>query len=288
MGDLDAAIKDWVKKHPYLKEIARLQETIEAVIENNDAHAREVIAPYVPGEHVLDEFKRGIPILKAEESREDIIKDAESLIIKMIDALVTASLPDQIITQSLQAKTVFTEKADLAGRLVAEVIRDNTVKDSKKDLGEVSEGFLLFLAWSALSYTLEPLKEKVSALSEEHPWRKGYCPVCGQLPAMGQLVRTEKGRERDLVCGCCQMRWRFRRLGCPYCENNDMKSLEIIGLDEEPDLRIDTCKKCKGYLKTYTGEGQEQVALADWSTLHLDMIAKKHGFKRIGYRMYGV
>lgn len=285
MDGLDVTIEDWVRERPYLKEIAQLQKIIEAVIKKSGG---EAVTPYVPGEGVLEEFKRGIPILKTGENLEGFMKEVENLIVKMIDALVTASLPGQIITQSLQVKAAFAEKEDLVGRLVAEAVKDSSVKDSKKDLGEVSEGFLLFLVWKALSHVLEPLKEKVSMLLEEDPWLRGYCPVCGQLPAMAHLLKTEKGRERNLICGCCQMHWRFKRMGCPYCGNEDQKTLEIIGLDEEPDLRVDTCKECEGYLKTYIGEGQELAALTDWSTLHLDLVAKKQGFKRIGYQMYGI
>ena len=84
------------------------------------------------------------------------------------------------------------------------------------------------------------------------------------------------------------MNWRYKRIGCPYCDNTNQKQLKIIGLDDEPDLRIDTCDRCKSYLKTYTGEGQEKVALSDWSTLHLDLIARKRGYKRAGYQMCGV
>ena len=35
MGNLQAAIKDWIKDRPYLGEVAKLQETIATVIEGN-------------------------------------------------------------------------------------------------------------------------------------------------------------------------------------------------------------------------------------------------------------
>ena len=38
-------------------------------------------------------------------------------------------------------------------------------------------------------------------------------------------------------------------------------------------LRIDHCESCRGYLKTYDGQGNETLWLADWSSLHLDLIA---------------
>ncbi len=105
---------------------------------------------------------------------------------------------------------------------------------------------------------------------------------------MAQLVRTRRGRERELVCSCCKMRWSYQRIGCPYCGNDDQKALKIIEFAELPDLRLDTCEKCKGYIKTYTDKGNEQITLADWSTLHLDFIGKEQGYKRIDSCFYGV
>ena len=285
MGTLDAAIKDWVNERPYLKEIAQLHEIITTIVEGD-------VAPEVAGAdanwgRTVDEFKKGIPVLRANEINEAIIENAANLLIEIIDALTAVSLPDKIISYSQQAQAIFHKRTDLPGQLIEDVLENNSIQNNA-DLEEIDEGFIVFLAWSALSGALKPLKQQVAELLNDHQWRKGYCPVCGQLPAMGHLVRTEKGRERDLVCGCCQMKWRYRRIGCPYCDNSKQEQLKIIGLDDEPDLRIDTCEKCKCYLKTYTGEGKEQVALADWSTLHLDLIAKKHGFKRVGYQRYEV
>ena len=84
------------------------------------------------------------------------------------------------------------------------------------------------------------------------------------------------------------MKWEYRRIGCPYCGNEDQDTLKILEITEEPELRIDTCEKCRCYLKTYTAEGNEKVILADWTTLHLDFIGKNQGFQRSGYQMYGV
>ncbi len=258
-----------------------------AVIEENAGQA--VRAADVGGnwKPALEEFKKGIPVLRATKISGTIVENAANLLVRMTEALTMVSLPEIVLEQSRQLEALFSEYTDLAVRVIVEVIDSNTAGKSVAGLDEVNEGFLIFLAWCALSSALVPVKKEVLRLLKAHHWGKGYCPVCGHLPAMGQLVRTKKGRERELVCGCCRMRWRFKRIGCPYCNNIEQDTLKIIGL-EEPDLRIDTCEKCKCYLKTYTSEGKEQVMLADWSTLHLDLVAERQGFKRIGYRMYGV
>jgi hypothetical protein len=46
------------------------------------------------------------------------------------------------------------------------------------------------------------------------------------------------------------------------------------------DLQIDYCEACRGYLKTYSGTGSEGLLLADWTSLHLDIIARDQGLNR--------
>lgn len=288
MGDRAAQIKDWVKERPYLEEIAGLHEIIAAAIEENAAPEPESDSAGVDQAPAVEELKKGVPLLRAVEAGEAIIAHAAGLLEAMTGALVKASPTEEIKGHASRAQGAFQKQAALPGQVVAEVLETGTLQQGRESLGEIDEGFIVFLTWSALSGALEPLQRQLAELLEEHTWRRGYCPLCGHLPAMGYLFHTErgKGRERDLVCGCCRMRWRYKRIGCPYCDNTEQGQLNIIGLDDEPELRIDTCDRCKAYLKTYMGEGKEEVALADWSTLHLDLVAKEKGFKRSGHRMY--
>jgi FdhE protein len=57
-------------------------------------------------------------------------------------------------------------------------------------------------------------------------------------------------------------------------------------VEGEGGLRIDYCEACRGYLKTYDGEGSENVLLADWTSLHLDVIACDRGLKRLAASLY--
>lgn len=286
MGNMEAELKDWLKKRPYLGEIAGLYRIVSATAEQS-------AAPEAGGldageERTVKEMEKGIPVLRAAEADRGALGFAAALFKEIINALAAASLTEKVDDYARLMQSAFEKEPALPEQIIAEVLEKNSIEKSTAALEGVDEGFVVFTAWSALSRALQPLKEQVAELLEEHLWRRGYCPVCGHLPAVGHLLRTDKGRERELVCGCCQMKWRYQRIGCPYCGNSTQKQLKIIGLDDEPDLRIDTCDQCKSYLKTYTGEGNEKIALADWSTLHLDLIAKKRGFKRAGYQMYGV
>jgi FdhE protein len=103
---------------------------------------------------------------------------------------------------------------------------------------------------------------------------------------MAQLVGKDPGRRRLLSCGCCGTRWWYKRTGCPFCNSQNNHQLSVLTIEGEPALRIDHCESCSGYLKTYDGEGQESVLLADWTSIHLDMIAQDRGLKRLATSLY--
>jgi FdhE protein len=106
------------------------------------------------------------------------------------------------------------------------------------------------------------------------------------MPAMAQLVGVDPGRRRLLSCGCCGTRWRYRRIGCPFCESANDHQLSALAIEGEKYLRIDYCQSCRAYLKTYDGEGSETFFLADWTSLHLDIIARDRGLKRLASSLY--
>ena len=103
---------------------------------------------------------------------------------------------------------------------------------------------------------------------------------------MAQLVGIDEGRLRNLSCGHCGTLWRYRRTGCPFCENADEHRLTVVAIEGEGGLRIDYCEACGGYVKTYAGEGKECVLLADWTSAHLDVMARDRGMKRLAASLY--
>ena len=84
----------------------------------------------------------------------------------------------------------------------------------------------------------------------------------------------------------CTTRWRYRRTGCPFCDDQDEHRLSVVAVEGEGGLRIDYCETCSAYLKTYDGEGSESVLLADWTSVHLDLIARDRGLKRLAASLY--
>ena len=62
--------------------------------------------------------------------------------------------------------------------------------------------------------------------------------------------------------------------------------MSVLSVEGEKQLRIDCCLSCSGYLKTYNGGGQESLMLVDWTSLHLDFLAKDRGLKRLATSLY--
>ena len=82
------------------------------------------------------------------------------------------------------------------------------------------------------------------------------------------------------MCGGCRTLWTWRRVGCPYCANEDLERIHILELDNK--IRLDICDECRCYLKTYGAEDEENIYMRDWTTLHLDLIAEEKNFRKCG------
>jgi FdhE protein len=99
---------------------------------------------------------------------------------------------------------------------------------------------------------------------------------------MAVLRKGVRGRAKFLVCGTCRTEWGINRVECPYCDNDKQENIRIIEFDAEKDLRIDTCDACKSYIKTYTGNSLDDIAMRDFASIHIDIASQKTGFNKVG------
>ncbi|PYY00055.1 MAG: hypothetical protein DMG64_17845 [Acidobacteria bacterium] len=76
-----------------------------------------------------------------------------------------------------------------------------------------------------------PLIEAFRKWRDEERWLRSYCPTCGSLPSMAQLVGKEPGRRRFLSCGCCGTRWPYKRTGCPFCDSQSDHRLSVLAIE---------------------------------------------------------
>jgi len=94
-------------------------------------------------------------------------------------------------------------------------------------------------------------------------------------------IEGEVGK-RYLLCSFCSYQGEIDRLFCPFCSNNDQRSLYYFHGEGEEAHRIDLCDKCHQYIKTidYRNLAESDPVLEDLATLHLDILAIQKGYKR--------
>jgi FdhE protein len=226
----------------------------------------------------IGDFQAGVPLLHSAEAAMDL-QPVGRMVASLVEALGSKPLlqPQPEEVRALIAE--LHDEKEAPDRAVAWLIHgDNFVT--------AQPGLLRYFGWIALSRFLSPVVDAFASWRDEERWLRSYCPTCGSLPGMAQLVGHDPGRLRLLSCACCGTRWRYRRTGCPFCASVEDHRLAAVAVEGEGGLRIDYCESCDGYLKTYDGEGNERLLLADWTSLHLDIIARDRGLKRLAASLY--
>jgi FdhE protein len=262
----------WLSAHSYLQPLARLTAQVES------AAARiETPPPAIPEWNgYAADFRAGFPLLRSPEAGIDLEpagKTAVALVEKLSSCLPTGSPFADISLLEVELRD-----PEAPRRIADWLLGDEGYAPS-------SPGLLRYLGWIAAGRYLAAVVSSFGTWRDEEKWLRNYCPTCGSGPAMAQLVGADPGRRRLLTCGCCKTRWQYRRTQCPFCEN-DSQRLSVIAIEGEAGLRIDYCESCRGYLKTYDGQGNEDLLLSDWTSLHLDAVAHDRGLRRVAASLY--
>ena len=263
----------WLEAHAYLRPVAEFSAEVERAV----AAIETLQAPVPDWDAYRPDFLSGVTLLQSADAAIDLEpggRTAAALIEAL--ALERSSGWQATETRALHAELLCDPHA--GRRIVDLLVGDESAVP-------LFPGLARYLGWTAMKRFLGPLVLAFNAWRDEEKWRRRYCPTCGSLPAMAQLAGEEHGRQRRLWCGCCGTRWQFKRTCCPFCES-DSQRLESVTVEGESGLRIDHCVSCRGYIKTYDGLGNEDLLLADWSSLHLDLLAADRGLKRLAASLY--
>lgn len=266
----------WLDAHPYLAPIARYEGTVAEALSCSPRRTAQLES----WDAWREDEKAGIPLLRSGAAGVDFASPAASALGHLVDALTGADVPERVAGRLQDLRERLHRSPGERVRAIAWIAGGAGPDGAPRDAGLVKH-----LAWTAARRVLQPLVLEAARRGGD-AWGRGRCPTCGALPAMAQLVEGEGGRPRLLACGCCGTRWRYRRIGCPFCDSDAQDRLGILEVEGDAPLRLDVCDDCKGYLKTYTGEGDEELFLADWPTLHLDAAAASRGFRRLGASLY--
>ncbi len=266
-------LDDWLASHPYLKSVADLQAGVEAAVA---ALAVPTTAAVPSFDDYAADFQAGVPLLESTRVVIDLAP-AEGAIVALVAKLASTDLPGPLAGHCQTLNIELQSSPDAL---------DTALAGAADPEASAQRGVLRFVAWTVMARYLQPVVGAFARWRDDERWLRRACPTCGGTPTMGQLVGHDPGRLRLMACGCCRTRWRYRRTGCPFCENQNDHRLSVIALEGEPGLRIDYCEACAGYLKTATGEGSDEVLLADWTSLHLDLLARDRGLKRMAGSLY--
>jgi FdhE protein len=270
---------DWLRTHPFLQPVARLTAQIDAAVALAIAESGMATAALPRWNDYRSDFLAGVPLLRSSHAAVDL-EPAGRTIVALVEKLAAAPLPGGVASRVRALAAELRNERDPAPAVVAWL-------RGEPEFTTESPGPLRHLGWSVLTRFLHPLVDACARWRDEERWHRSTCPTCGSPPAMARLIGEEHGRTRFLVCGCCTTRWRYPRSCCPFCER-DAHRLQVISLEGEAGLRVDWCEACRGYLKTLNGQGDDELLLADWTSLHLDVLAVERGLKRMAGSLYEI
>jgi FdhE protein len=149
------------------------------------------------------------------------------------------------------------------------------------DTESIDPGSLLFLARSCNRPCIEWTSADIlSRYPFPKDWHQGYCCVCGSLPS---LLFLEAEGERKGYCSWCGTTWGLHRFQCPSCNNRLHESMGYLQVESEPFYKIQYCNLCSSYYKLIDVREMIEMPyfpLEEWTTLHLDLIAQRAGWKQ--------
>jgi len=143
------------------------------------------------------------------------------------------------------------------------------------EVGKDDQDILPMFLRPAVTGYLRALRE-ANVNSEESGQGGGECPFCSTYPR----IAFDSEASRDLICLLCGMRWRFRRVKCPFCGNEDHNTLGYFDVEGSEGVRVQYCSECKHYLKVI--DTRNRVAFdaetEDVLSLNLDAAAQEEGY----------
>jgi formate dehydrogenase maturation protein FdhE len=112
------------------------------------------------------------------------------------------------------------------------------------------EGFLKpFLESMAID-----LKNKTVSFENKYNYNMGdfenVCSFCGSEPSYGFLKSDDEIQNYLMLeCSKCGSTWRYYRVVCVFCGEEDPSKLEIFKSSEYNNVSLQYCKTCRNYFK---------------------------------------
>jgi len=136
------------------------------------------------------------------------------------------------------------------------------------------------LGWIFLQSCAEYLADHSEVpLPDETP---STCPLCSSRPQVGVLRPEGEGGRRSLICALCAHEWKYRRIVCPYCGEENVHKLAVYSAESIPYVRVEACDTCRNYLKSIdlTKDGRAVPVVDELATIPLNLWAAEHGYQK--------
>jgi FdhE protein len=270
--------------------VALQQHLIDILVERLDALEQTRLPRLsLPARYLAAKLVRGVPALAGEQIPIPTAALKPALL-RLSETLSHGGAAEPAIHV---AATVRDGAIDAGSLLAASQARDqNGIRTAAVHHGLAPDLLWLIaeLAVSPFTHLLQRTLFAASPPSAEHgqpgplhealaTWDRGYCPACGSWPALAELVNGA----RLLRCSFCGSAWTLLHPACAYCGENGPAFVSGSRDEKRPDLRLDRCDTCRGYLKTVSAREPSPfplVAIADLETMDLDVAAMDRGYHR--------
>ncbi len=143
-------------------------------------------------------------------------------------------------------------------------------------------------------FFLRAILQPIAEASQKHvevpaPTFGAVCPVCGGLPQLSTLRPEGDGGARWLQCSFCLHEWLFRRVVCPWCDEENKEKLPRFTAEQCAHVQVSACDTCKRYLKSVdmTIDGLAVPLVDEVAMVALDVWAVEQGFKKICLNLMG-
>jgi hypothetical protein len=132
-----------------------------------------------------------------------------------------------------------------------------------------------------LTVSMRPFLSRCAEVLQRRPelslWTHSHCALCGGQPDFSVITPSA---ERHLICGRCELRWKWEPLACPYCRNSERSKITSFATPDG-QYRVYACDVCLRYLKAYDGRRATRpvMPMVDAvATLPLDAAAIQRGY----------
>ena len=132
-----------------------------------------------------------------------------------------------------------------------------------------------------LTLSMRPFLSRCAEVLQQRPelslWTHPHCALCSGQPDLSVITPSA---ERHLICGRCELRWKWESLTCPYCRNSERTKITSFATPDG-QYRVYACDVCRRYLKAYDGRRASRpvMPMVDAvATLPLDAAAIQRGY----------